>query len=172
MDNDPKKDRYSVTLLFDHKNMDGSQKALLSAMKKAANDLAVEKFGVGLGKRHESGKIVGSPFRASEEKPRHYPEGMIFCKFSSKSAPNVVDRSKSPITEQSGDVYAGCWARLSYSVYKYDKSGNIGIAFGLNNLQKIGDDEPFGTARTTADDDFDAIDEPETASGGADDIPF
>jgi hypothetical protein len=175
MDDEPGKERFSLTLLFDHKNMSAEQMELLKTMKAEAEKLCRAKFGAGLGERcPESGVFLSNPFRQSEAKPKHYPPGMVFVKFSSKTAPNVVDGRKRAITEASGDFYAGCWAHVSYSVYTFDVKGNKGVAFGLNNVQKIRDDEPFGAARTTAEDDFDAVDEPATAGAteGVDEIPF
>ena len=62
----------------------------------------------------------------------------------------VIDPSK---------VFGGCWARAQVHAYAYDKKGNQGVSFGLNNLQLVpaGDrpDEPFGGNR--AEDAFDAV---------------
>jgi hypothetical protein len=38
-------------------------------------------------------------------------------------------------------------------MYSFNTNGNKGIAFGLNNLQKIRDGEPLGS-RSRAEDDF------------------
>lgn len=56
------------------------------------------------------------------------------------------------ITDES-QVYSGCWCRVSVNFYAYPK-GNIGIAVGLNNIQKVRDGEPLG-GRSSADADFD-----------------
>ena len=42
------------------------------------------------------------------------------------------------------------------SVYGYDNAGNVGINFGLNNLQKVGDGDPLG-GRSTPEADFKAV---------------
>ena len=45
-----------------------------------------------------------------------------------------------------------------HTAYGYDKAGNKGVAFGLQNLQKLGDGERF-SGRTAAEDDFDSVDD-------------
>ncbi len=140
-DGDPK---YAVTLLFD----DGAD---LAEMKAAAAAAAKEKFG-------DKVKGLRSPFRAGDDKEYDGYAGKTYVRFSSPQAPAVVDGRKQPITEASGRFYAGCFARVSWTCYAYDKGGNRGVAFGLGNIQKTGDGEPF-SSRTTADDDFDEVDD-------------
>lgn len=174
--------KFSVTLLFNLATMDLKQKQLFSDMANAANEVAQKKFGVKLGDEYpaDTGNKLRSPFRKSEEKPKHLAPGHIFVKFASLNKPGVVDESKDDITKVSGDFYAGCWAHCSWTVYAYDEGGNPGVAFGLKNVQKTGDDEAFGAERTTPDEDFQDVREP-TAVGadiggdsddGSDDISF
>lgn len=90
-----------------------------------------------------------------EERPEY--EGMMFMNISSKVAPGVVDRQLNKIIDQS-EVYSGCYAKVSMRAFAYDTSGNKGISFGLNNVQKVEDGEPLG-GMTRAEDDFEAMEE-------------
>ena len=54
------------------------------------------------------------------------------------------------------EVYCGCKVRATLSVFAYDKAGNRGISFGLNNVQKLGDGERLD-GRLRAEDDFEAL---------------
>lgn len=164
------KEKFSLTLLFDPAKMDDAQKAKLRAMYDAADKAAKEKFQVGL-KELYKGKALTSPFRKSEEKPDLYDPGLIFVKFSSLVKPGLVDASRQPIGETTGDFYAGCWAHVTYTVYAYDQSGNRGVAFGLKNIQKTKDDDSFGGVRTTPEQDFDVLQEA-ASSGAADGFEF
>ena len=65
--------------------------------------------------------------------------------------------SVQPILDRN-EVYSGCYARVSISLYPFNTNGNKGIACGLGNIQKIADGEPLG-GRTRAEDDFEAYDE-------------
>lgn len=142
---DEKQDKkYSLTLLFP-KGTD------LKALKDAANKCAKEKWPKGLPASFRS------PFRDGGEKENldGYEEGVTFVKFSGKYKPEVADQKKRPIGPD--DFYAGCWARCTWTVYAYDQSGNKGVAFGLVNIQKAKDDEPFGLGSSSAEEDFDEL---------------
>ena len=71
---------------------------------------------------------------------------------NSKEKPQIVDRNVQAILDRS-EVYSGCYARVSISIYPFNSSGNRGIACGLGNIQKIADGESLG-GRTRAEDDF------------------
>lgn len=165
------KEKFSITLIFDPKKMDKDQLGKLQHMKQLADQAAREKFQVGLGELYK-GKPVVSPFRSTNEKPDLYPPDLVFVKFSSLIKPGLVDARRLPIGETSGDLYAGCWAHVTYSVYSYDQSGNRGVAFGLKNVQKVRDDESFGGTRTSPDQDFEVLDDSSPATADADEFTF
>jgi hypothetical protein len=172
---DDDKAKYSVTLVFKHKDMEGQQLDLLKRMKAEANKVAKEAFGVEIGERDSEGTIIKSPFRPTEDKPKYYDAGGIFVRFANKYKPTVVDGAKRPIKEETDDFYAGCWAHVSYTCYPFTYMGNKGVSFSLGNIQKTGDDEPFAGRKTSADDDFDVIESDEVgvgANGAGDEIPF
>lgn len=172
---DDDKPKFSLTLVFRHKEMEGQQLELLKRMKEEADKCARAAFGAGLGERDEDGTVIKSPFRPTEDKPKYYDPGGIFVRFANKYRPTVVDAGKRKIREDTDDFYAGCWAHVSYTVYPYTYMGNKGVSFSLGNVQKTGDDEPFAGKRTDADDDFDNLENEgamASESSGAEDIPF
>ena len=63
------------------------------------------------------------------------------------------------------DFYPGCYARATVRAFAYDQAGNRGVAFGLQNIQKLADGEPLG-GRTKPHDDFEPVDD-DVANGGA-----
>jgi hypothetical protein len=158
--------------------MTDEEMALLNAMKKAANDACFAEFGVNIGEEYRGEPIV-SPFKKSEKKPEYMPPGYIYVRMSGKKKPSVLDQAKNAIPEHAPDdkaIYGGCWAHISYGVYTYDINGNRGVAFGLNSIQKLRDDEKFGS---NAEDEFNVIEQPSggadefaTVTEGVDDIPF
>lgn len=164
------KEKFAITLLFNPKTMDDEQRAKLLKMKELAEKACREKFQVGLGEMYK-GKALLNPFRKSEEKPDYYEPGLIFVKFSTLVKPGVVDASRTPIQETSGDFYPGCWAHVTYSVFAYDQMGNRGVSFGLKNIQKVRDDESLGGVRTTPDQDFEIL-ASSPAGGAADGFEF
>ena len=89
-------------------------------------------------------KNLRSPFRDGSEKEEldGFKAGEIFITFRTNRKPGVVD-AKGHFLSDPGEFYSGCWARVTCNPYAYDRRGNKGVAFGLNNVQKIRDDEPF-----------------------------
>lgn len=132
------KSEYSVVAIFD-------KGADLSALKKAAQQAAIDKWGPDVSKHP---KNLRSPFRDQSEKakdgvlPAGHVEGAIFMNLKSPKRPGVVDQDVQSILDESL-FYAGCYAIADVNPYAYDQAGNRGISFGLNNIQKVADGEPF-----------------------------
>jgi hypothetical protein len=147
--------KYSVTMLFP-KDTD------LSALEEAY-DAAVAK-GMEDKWKGKKPKNLRNPFRDGDEDENYcdkdgYP-GHIFVRASTKTKPGVIATDVDPSTgkrrviDDPQEVYAGCYARATVVAYPYDVAGNKGIAFGLQNLQKLEDGESFSGAKS-AEDDFD-----------------
>lgn len=140
----PKK--YSLVMLFE-------KKVDLSAMEKLATDTMVAKFGP----KNKWPKNYKWPFRDGSEKENlDGYQNTIFINASSLQQPGLIDQSKQDIIDEK-EFYAGCYARATVTCYAFDKGGNKGVAFGLQNVQKLGDGEAF-TSRVAACDDFDEVD--------------
>jgi len=77
---------------------------------------------------------------------------------SSKVKPGVVDANLQSVMDAS-EVRSGDYARVSINAYCYDTSGNRGVSFGLNNVQKLATGDALGAGRTRAEDDFTAVEE-------------
>jgi hypothetical protein len=75
--------------------------------------------------------------------------GHYFFNANSNEKPGVVDQDVNPIIDKD-EFYSGCYGRASITMYPYDASGSKGIAFGLNNVQKLEDGEKFGGATSAA----------------------
>ena len=84
-------------------------------------------------------------------------KGCYVLNCSSKSQPGLVDRRVQPILD-STELYSGCWGRVDLNFFAYNNQGNRGIGAGLNNIQKIRDDEPLGGKRR-AQDAFSAVED-------------
>lgn len=141
---DPK---YGITMLF-------AKGADLSKLKKAAADCAREFFGARLD-NPVFAKKLRSPFRDQGEKDfSGYEAGAIFINATSKIKPGLVDAQVQTIIDES-QFYAGCYARATVRAFAYDQAGNVGVAFGLNNIQKLREGEPLG-GRARPEDEFEA----------------
>lgn len=157
--------KYGTTMLFDA----ASQKTKeFEAMRALAVHAAKEKFGDKL-KSDGKGWFVGlrNPLRDGAEKSEleGYGAGVIFAAATSKMQPGLVDENLQRILSEQ-DFFSGCYARATVTAYGYDKAGNKGVAFGLQNVQRLGKGEAF-SGRTAAEEDFDSVDNSfDEAAGG------
>lgn len=144
-------EKYSVSLIIP-KSDTKTVKAIQDAVEQAKQD----------GKAKFVGKIPANlklPLRDGDiERPddEAYADS-YFINANSKDKPQIVDTKVQPIIDRS-EVYSGCYARVSISLYAFNTNGNKGIACGLGNIQKIADGEPLG-GRSRAEDDFTAFDD-------------
>lgn len=139
-------EKYSVSLIIPKSDTE-TIKAIQDAIEQAKQD-GRDKFG---------GKIPANlklPLRDGDiERPDDEAYAYsYFINANSKDKPHIVDRNVDPILDRS-EIYSGCYARVSISLYAFNSNGSKGIACGLGNIQKIADGEPLG-GRTRAEDDF------------------
>lgn len=155
--NEGEKDKYSCVLVF---LPEEQQTPLFKALKKAAVDAAIEKWGDKAPGMIRSGKLK-MPFRDDAEE-KGYPEDSVFITVKNERKPGIVsifpdpdnDNKPLPITDPE-KIYAGCIVRATVRAFAYDAKGNKGVSFGLNNIQKVKDGERLD-GRKKAEDDFES----------------
>lgn len=155
--------KYSTVLLFPR---GADMTVLYDAAKKTAADAFAGKSGG-----------LHNPFRDQGEKGHvgGYEKGAIFMTVSSKQRPGIVGPDGKPLVDEE-DVYAGCWALVTVRPFSFDAKVKKGVSFGLQNVQKIADDEPFAGG-ASAEEEFEAIDtsltgEDAFAAAGAGKAPY
>jgi hypothetical protein len=143
--------KFSLVMLFD-------KKTDLKALKQAVFNAAVEKYGKDKAKWPKKLKM---PFRDGDVDKAGVLgyENIIFITATAPQEypPGVVNQRLDPIINES-ELYAGCYARAQLYAYPYDNTGNIGITFGLNNVQKLRDGEKF-SGRQNAENVFEAVED-------------
>lgn len=149
------KPKCSVVAIWS-KKQEGKELERMKAIIKLAEKTAIAKFGEeSFRKMRKLGKFKW-PIRDGEEKDLDgYGADKVFATLSTKGLPGVIGRNKERLDETT--FYAGCHARATVTCYAFDNEGK-GVAFGLNNVQKVGEGEAF-SQRTSADDDFDEVDD-------------
>jgi hypothetical protein len=142
--------KYSVCVLIPK-----TDKATVEKIK-AAIEVAKQEGAAKWGGKVPAG--VKTPLRDGDTE-RDSPEykGHWFVNANSKQKPGVVDASVNPILD-AGEVYSGCYGRVSLNFYAYSVDGNKGVGAGLQNVQKLGEGEAL-SGRSRADEDFTAADE-------------
>jgi len=85
-------------------------------------------------------------------------EGAYTIKASTKKRPLVIDRSKSPITEDDNVIYAGCYVNAIISLWPQNNQFGKRVNAQLDGVQFVRDGEPFGDGGVSVDA-FDAFDD-------------
>lgn len=149
------KAKFGGTLLF-KKDED------LSLLKEAVVAVLTEKFGA----KDKWPKNIRLPFRDQGDKEHEgYEKGAIFITCLSTRKPGVVNHKAEYIDDETL-VYPGCYGRCTVRAFWYEASGNKGVSFGLQNVQKTRDGESLGS-RMRAEDEFDAVAGSDPMGGGA-----
>lgn len=148
--------KFSATLLFTPALLALPGEAeRFKAMKVALAIAGEEKF-PGKFATLVKGEKFGKSFRSDWE-AKNYPENTIFLNARSDQQPGLVYADLTKVSQE--DIqkvfYAGAIVRASLTAYGYDRSGNKGVTFGLNNMQKIRDGERLDN-RAAAEDEFTA----------------
>ena len=84
-------------------------------------------------------------------------EGMWAVKAANSKRPTVIDRDKSPLTEEDDKLYAGCYVNAIVSPWPQDNDFGKRVNANLLGVQFVKDGEPFGDAVVAHADDFDEV---------------
>lgn len=147
--------KYSAAILIDK-----DDKKTLNAVNdaiEAAYNLGVEKGMIPKSKKLAN---IKTPLRdGDDEKPDdHAFENKMFFNASGNNKPGIVDENVAPIIDRE-EFYSGVIGRASINFYPFATKGNIGVAAGLNNVQKMKDGERLGGGSASAAADFGAPDD-------------
>lgn len=110
----------------------------LSILKSAAAQAAKDKWG-------DKPPKLRSPFKDQGESLKWggYTEGGIYLACNSTQKPTVVDTHQQIITDEAR-AYPGVWAICTIRPFTYDQKVNRGVAFGLQSVMIVADDESLG----------------------------
>jgi len=144
------KEVYEITMLF-------PKKSDISVLKKAVSDLVNRVY-------PDKSKRPGnfrSPFRDGDL-PNSMGNifaghpGNVVVRAWTKEKPGLVDEDTNDIIERS-QFYSGCYARATVTPFIYNNSGNTGVSFFLNNIQKLRNGESLGGHGGPAANDFEPV---------------
>lgn len=91
-----------------------------------------------------------------------YGDGVMFLSARNQKRCPVVDRNLTPLVEEDGKPYAGCYVNATIEIYPYThpKSGP-GITASLRAVQFLKDGEPFGEKPADVASEFENLEEAE-----------
>lgn len=86
-----------------------------------------------------------------DESGRPEFEGAYTLKASTKKRPVVIDKDRSPLTEDDNVIYAGCYVNAIFSLWAQNNQYGKRINAQLDGVQFAGKGEPFGDGGISAD---------------------
>lgn len=85
--------------------------------------------------------------------------GNMSIKASSAKRPLVLGRDRSPLTEEDGKIYAGCYVNAIIELWAQNNTYGKRINANLLGVQFIKDGEPFADGVSASVNDFDVFDD-------------
>jgi hypothetical protein len=125
--------KYEATFILDKKEHSAAIEAIKSQMAT-------------LQKEELKGKVASDKLclKDGDESGRAEMEGTYTIKASTKKRPLVINRDKSPITEDDNIIYAGCYVNAIISLWAQNNQFGKRINASLEGVQFCRDGEAFG----------------------------
>ena len=146
--------KYSTVILVP-KTDKATIKAIQEAQQQALENGKASKFAGKIPPKWTNTFRDGDEEGDLEKNPEY--EGHMFMTVSNRTKPGLVDQAVQPILDQT-ELYSGCYARVSINAFPFNTSGNKGVSFGLNHVQKLADGEALGNI-SKAENDFEGVEE-------------
>ena len=149
-----KRDQFDLVMLFDKKTAKVDLKEMYALMQK----VAIFRFGAnpkGLKNPFKDGDTAKNQAGDLIKEKNPAAEGNMVLSSWSKNMPGIVNARREIVVDRD-EIYGGCYCRAQLNCYAHETGGNKGVSFGLLNVQKVKDGEPFGT-RVKAEDAFSPI---------------
>lgn len=176
------KARYSASLLLDKE----AHGFTIKFVKLAIFKLAIAEFGDKdtVKEMFAKGKIVPCLHEGQDKEWAGYDESNMFISSSSDTRPHVVARDQSPLQEDDGIPYAGCYVNAAVRLWVQNNKHGKRVNCELLGVQFVKDGEAFGKPPFKPDEFFPKLDEPKapgekkaakkgaSAPDDADEIPF
>ena len=151
--------RFEATFLLDPS--DKAHAAMIAEIKAAGQKIAMEQF------NGQIPKGLKTCWGKGDEKEYDGYAGMFYISTSNKTRPTVVDRNRSPLTEEDGRPYAGCFVIGTITLWVMDNEFGKRINANLRAVQYVKDGDAFGVQPVDAEAEFEALED--DVAGGDDD---
>jgi hypothetical protein len=161
--------KYSANFILDADNPE--HKKAIKQLKAAIDAVGSEKFG----KKWKGGDMTvkGYCLKSADESLQDekfvsdvdiedndgnmpsYAENAYLVGASETKRPTVVGRDKTPLTEEDGVIYGGCYVTAIINLWAQDNSYGKRVNANLLGVQFKKDGEAFATSESVNEDDFD-----------------
>lgn len=154
------KAKYSCNLLLDKDD----QSDQITKLKKAIKAKADEAF------NGKPPKGLKTCLGDGEEKAYDGYDNAVFVSCSTLRRPQVLDRDKTPLVEEDGRPYSGCYVNAAISFWAQDNQFGKRINCNLVGVQFVKDGDTFGSGAPSVDKLFDDISDEQDADAAEDDF--
>lgn len=144
---DGKDGKFEATFMLDKETQADQIEALDKAVKAAMAEAKI---------KVPSDKIC---LKDGDESGRDEYAGCMTFKAASNKRPTVIDKDKTPLVEDDGKPYAGCYVNAIVDVWVQNNNYGKRVNGNLYGVQFFKDGEPFGSGDVDVTDDFDAFDD-------------
>lgn len=138
--------KFEATFILDKKDHAKQIEEIEAAIAKLQKELKV---------KLASDKLC---LKDGDEMERPEYQGKMTIKASTKKRPMVINRDKTPITEDDNVVYAGCYVNAIITLWAQNNSYGKRVNAQLDGVQFVRDGEPFGDGGISVDQ-FDGFDD-------------
>ena len=143
--------KFEATFLMDK----DSQAELINKVNKAIDKFLADKFPKGAPK-----SIKRTVFTDGDTKDYDGYENQMAFKGSNTKRPTVINRDKSPITEDDDIIYAGCYVNAIVDLWYSDHpKGGKQVLGNVLGVQFVKDGEAFGADTAAGVDEFDELED-------------
>jgi hypothetical protein len=118
----------------------------VATIESACKQALIDKFGEG-----KIPKGFKMPLGDGDEKDYQGYQDHFSIKANTKKRPTLVNRDKTPIVEEDGILYGGCYVNASIDIWVMDNSYGKKVLASLNAIQFVKDGESFGEKSEGAD---------------------
>lgn len=140
--------KFSCNLLLDKEN----DKAQIVSFKKAIKEAALAGF------NNEIPNGLQVCINDGNDKSYDGYENAMYISCASRLRPQIIDRDRTPLVEEDGRPYAGCYVNAAISLWTQDhKLGGKRVACNINALQFVKNGDRFGAGGIKAETVFDDI---------------
>lgn len=138
-----------------------AQKGEVDKVVAAIQAVATEKWGAKAGDVLKTLKAKGDICLHPGETKSEYDgfEGMVYVSAANKARPAVVDRDKSPLTQQDGRPYSGCYCDFSIDIWPQDNQYGKRVNAKLLAIRFYEDGPGFSGGTSYSESDFEDDDD-------------
>ncbi len=142
--------KYQASFIIDPDTPHG--KKALDACEDAIDEAKFAKWG------NKQPRLNDDKLALRNDKDSEEYDGMWYVSSSNTKRPKVLDRDRSPLTEEDGVIYGGCYVNAIVRFWAQDNKYGKRVNASLEGVQFVKDGESFG-APPLSDDAFDVVED-------------